>query len=1507
MSKRISFDYFHILCAYLFLLTSLVFFDVAFSCPKKSSPKPPEDPERIFIAAPKSIRLDTNQGIAIVGTEDEELTISLRDYPGETTVFYYSSIRLEKGIPTVVNVFISSVYFQEIDFKNSNVSPYAALVVESKNFKKSFKLKLLHESGYVFIQTDKPIYNPEQEVKIRVIPLNEDLLQKDTPVHVQIRNPQNVIVHEKDFPRPWKTNNTEFPTLNYKFPPYPLLGNWSVSADYGINQRTTVSFIVKEYVLPTYKVQIKAPSFILPKPDTIYIKVFAEYYYGKKVNGVASYKIRLQKSASEYISELLNMDKTVENGESVISFNLTDVVNLNDFPYDSTLLVDVSVTDNATGNVVQSFDNHCKFVKSPYSISLRETINDFKWNVKTAIVADVTYSNGKAAPNILTSITAETDRGEEISVYDSKRRTDEEGRVIYFLYPPANSAYFFVTVFTNDESYTSQEQASKRLIVNKYESDSYIAISRTETARKLRVGETFAASIFTGPNDKFDNFFFVVMSRGKIVLFRYIPKRESSNLQLEFVVTAEMAPVLRIVVFSLQENKELLIDSLRMYVENACDPKSEVSVETNFPSLEPGKKGMFILKGKPRTKIGMLAVDKAVYGLKNNQRLTKKKIFESISTRDLGFSPGGGMNPLFVLSRAGITIFVIYDKRENKKENNGGGGYRPFLVLTHRISFDFSNDKKKDEDDFDVLEFGIDDVKFGHDDIDEMQEDLTPVRKDFRESWLFRDTVISSDGTAVLNATLPDSITTWVIQSISLSTIGGLCVSPPTEIVSFKNIFLRLNIPYSVVRKEKLEIQATVYNYYSEKIPVIVFMYGVAHLCSGIEPGKKSERKRITVEANSAESVRFPVVPMKAKKYTIRVVALSPVGSDVVVKKLNVVSEGVVKEEDIVILLDPTNKQKRKRRHLITERISDFIDESENLQITKINLQPKPNYIADSEKCIVSMVGTEYGPSVESVLIDPENLIRMPTGCCEQTMMYMGPTLYTLYFLKSKGSISEDLEENLYDFVRIGYKRGLSFRKYDGSYSVWPHRPSSTWLTAYVMKIFSQASKYIFVDKFVICRGISWLLSQQGPDGGFRDSNPVIRRNMDGENGKIALTAFVLIALQESTCSDKLLFISRLMAKIFLENEYSKVNDTYTMALVAYALALTNSDEKFKANVKLLLMSTFDEEINYRYWQQPTTTQSIEVTAYGLLTQVRLDDLSNSQSVVNWLNKERLYGGSFPSSQSTVIALQALSNHLVKSKSGDISLSCNFTSDEDGKFLKDVEINNNNALVLQNFVINNPSDTLSLHTTGKGIGVLSMKLKYNVLEETEKVCKFETTIDLSSIKKPSRHARIFNESKIEDQENDTVKSGIINDSEVYLQDVTEVKICTRFLSNKNSEMTIIEFGIVSGFNAIKADLDKLVKDNSNPVDRYENANKRIIFYLDHVSYQKDTCLMFRTKREYIVENLQASVIKVYEYYNNDNSCTITYGPDSKSELLNPVCEGILCQCDEEGLIKEKVV
>lgn len=71
-------------------------------------------------------------------------------------------------------------------------------------------------------------------------------------------------------------------------------------------------------------------------------------------------------------------------------------------------------------------------------------------------------------------------------------------------------------------------------------------------------------------------------------------------------------------------------------------------------------------------------------------------------------------------------------------------------------------------------------------------------------------------------------------------------------------------------------------------------MYGLLDLCSEAEPGEKSERRRITLEPNTAKTVAFPIVALKTGEFNLKIVALSPHGSDVVIKTLNVVAQGML-------------------------------------------------------------------------------------------------------------------------------------------------------------------------------------------------------------------------------------------------------------------------------------------------------------------------------------------------------------------------------------------------------------------------------------------------------------------------------------------------------------------------------------------------------------------------------------------------------------------------------------
>lgn len=74
---------------------------------------------------------------------------------------------------------------------------------------------------------------------------------------------------------------------------------------------------------------------------------------------------------------------------------------------------------------------------------------------------------------------------------------------------------------------------------------------------------------------------------------------------------------------------------------------------------------------------------------------------------------------------------------------------------------------------------------------------------------------------------------------------------------------------------------------------------------------------------------------------------------------------------------------------------------------------------------------------------------------------------------------------------------------------------SGSRLTAFVLRCFLQAQRYMKIDQNVLDRAVSWLLKRQGPQGEFSEVGRLIHTEMQGglDKGPVALTAYVLIAL----------------------------------------------------------------------------------------------------------------------------------------------------------------------------------------------------------------------------------------------------------------------------------------------------------------------------------------------------------------------------------------------------------
>ncbi|XP_067143666.1 complement C3-like [Centruroides vittatus] len=502
-------------------LLSLLFFPVVLMCQrnKNSMSAVREYEEKIFIAMPKKLSMDTNTIFSIIAynvPDNEVLKVSIKDFPGKTKVFSSKRITLKNGIPVFLNIKLPSeklLRYTDVRFGG----PKVYVLLEAKigqKFNKKIKLLVEHAKRYVFIQTDKPIYNPQQRVQIRIISLNEKLLPENYKIRVQIKNPQDIIVQETLFTEPWKQSSGQFPKMNFTFPPFCMLGKWKIEVLYGINfqQKTSVAFRVEEYTLPTFTVKLQVPDVILPESKVINFTARAEYVYGKKLNGIVVYSLKVVNKYGEILSEQTK-SVAMKGGETKISLCTSDILKMAKieyFPYKSVLSINVSVMDAATGMMKNSRREFIKFAKSPFTVSFKNSLSYYKPGVVSVIVADIIYLNGRSAANIPTSIKITDASNKDIRVTEWKHNTDRKGRVIYYITPPADTAYLRLIVKTHDCRYKSGQQASATHTIYKFASENFVAISRTASTRKYQIGEKFVAKVYTHPASKLTNLFYLV-------------------------------------------------------------------------------------------------------------------------------------------------------------------------------------------------------------------------------------------------------------------------------------------------------------------------------------------------------------------------------------------------------------------------------------------------------------------------------------------------------------------------------------------------------------------------------------------------------------------------------------------------------------------------------------------------------------------------------------------------------------------------------------------------------------------------------------------------------------------------------------------------------------------------------------------------------------------------------------------------------------------------------------
>lgn len=727
----------------------------------------------------------------------------------------------------------------------------------------------------------------------------------------------------------------------------------------------------------------------------------------------------------------------------------------------------------------------------------------------------------------------------------------------------------------------------------------------------------------------------------------------------------------------------------------------------------------------------------------------------------------------------------------------------------------------------------------------------------------------SSTGMLEMEMTVPDTITEWKAGVFCLSNDTGLGLSPTVRFQAFQPFFVELTMPYSVICGETFTLKATVLNYLQKCIRVVVQLEASPNFLTA--PLEK-EQESHCICMNEHHTVSWVVTPKSLGKvnFTVSAEALNSQEvcgneipevpengkKDTIIKSLLVESEGIENEVTFNSLHCPVGTE-----------------ESE-----EIVLKLPPDVVEDSARASVTVLGDILG----SAMRNTQDLLKMPYGCGEQNMILFASNIYILDYLNETQQLTQEFKDKAIDYLSMGYQRQLNYKHQDGSYSTFGDKPggnsASTWLTAFVLKSFAQARKYIFIQEAHITQALLWLSHQQKDNGCFRNSGSLVNNAIKGGvDDEVILSAYITIALLEMplpvthTVIRNALFCLDTAWKSRKEGAHS--SHVYTKALMAYAFALAGNQAMRKEILKSLDGESVKEDTSIHWtrpqknmgsvglwYQDQAPSAEVEMTSYVLLTYLTnqpsptKEDLSTAMLIVKWLTKQQNSHGGFSSTQDTVVALHALSKYgavtfTKAKKAAEVTI---FSSDS---FSTKFQVNNDNQLLLQSINLPVVPGDYTAKVTGEGCVYLQTSLKYNAIPK-EKVFPFVLMVQTLPWTSGDHKAHIS----------------------------FQISLNISYTGSRSgSNMAIADVKMVSGFIPLKPTVKML--ENSVNVSRTDISNNHVLIYLDKVS-NRTINLTFAVQQDVPVKDLKPAIVKVYDYYEKDEYAVTEYSAPSTKDYDN---------------------
>lgn len=1327
------------------------------------------------------------------------------------------------------------------------------------------------EKGFtIYIQTDKAVYKPGQNVLMRIFGVHPDLKVYTGNMTVDILDPVgNKMVHWVDVSGQSGVVKKEFLLSSQ-----PVEGNWKISVTAAKDQKAEQVFEVKPYVLPKFEVKIELPPYMIKKEQLLTGKVLARYTYGKGAKGTANVLLHFVVHGLDK-KYYMSKDIPVKGGIGSFSFRKKEILTLfkTSFPYfhdvstmyqyHYKIFVNATFYEELTNKVASDLRS-VAFSPTDVKPSFPSFNPDyFKPGLPFNVMLKVAKPNGdplnparlnKIRIKIKTSYSWDYSKALEETVTPSS-----DGFIIVSRNVPSSANHVRLVATFVDSSGTSE---SARLFAYKSDSPSHSYVQLSTTTPSVKAGADISFRVES--NFALSQLDYLVRSRGMTVTSgSHVVTPSSKETSFTIKSTESMAPAARLLVYCMKQDGEIVVDALNVNIDNAFQNNVTMSIDTGGRSVvSPGDLVTVRGKASPGSFMAFRAVDKSVLLMKEDTDITVQKVLGDLQSYDsartwypywewgLGRSrrmimpfPTSGRSAYAIFQNSGMIIITDYLLP---------GEYGPMNLIVKMAKAGGALEESADG----VAVMSANTIRTPQ------LAEVKRVRNLFPETWIWLEYNASSTGDVEFQRSVPDTLTTWVASAFAVSNSTGFgVVEVNSQVQVFQSFFVSINLPYSVIRGEELALQVTVFNYEPIQQRVTITLKASKDWSIIDELGNFGLRgdgkdhvyvnqtvdlkEELVVGPSEGKKLSFPVVPRTLGMVPVEVRAQSTTHSDAVRRNLLVEPEGVLQDYSISMLLDFNT----------TSNLSRSLD-----------LSVPPNTVEGSARATVSVMGDILGSSLNNL----DHLVRMPWGCGEQNMVNFAPNIYVLKYLQTVNQLTKQLENKAKQYMVSGYQREQTYRHKDGSYSAFGERDSSgsLWLTAFVIKSFAQARAFIpeYIDSKMLDDSLVWMSWQTNFDGSFKKVGAVHSSALKGgQTGIVSLTAYVVIALAEANSNIPAVIRAKNNAVSFLEGKVdtlsSDIKDPYTLAITSYALSLVGSTKKIKALRELRKMAI--EKDGLMYWREKQESHKpndnpwlrpyyrprsadIEITAYALLAYSLERDLPVALAVSRWLSQQRNSLGGYSSTQDTVIGLQALAEFAEMIYTPDVAFTLQLTASADPTFSRTITVNKQNSMVLQLIELPSVSGTLTVTGKGHGIGMLQVGVTYNV-DKAPPDSSFDFVL------------KVLRESNNE----------------------IELEACSKWTEkDQESGMAVMDVEIPSGFELDWDKVQKILSEKSLKLKRVESPDRKVLFYFDEIPSFRRVCVKVTFYRAYEVGKPQPSTASVYSYYEPVNRAVAQYAVDS---------------------------